>query len=116
MIDLSDCYYINVLEVGQCFGGPEEGGWYYTAGDNVQTMVANTLAEAQKIKSKIELELKERKVNYRMGFGAHDGVDPNGECDDSYLLAGGMWGESEYVVRIAKERIEGFPQERPRYE
>ena len=30
--------YVNVYEVSQCYGGPEEGGWWFTAGELIETI------------------------------------------------------------------------------
>lgn len=29
--------YVNVYDNGRCYGGPEEGGWYYDCGDVVDS-------------------------------------------------------------------------------
>ena len=31
-------YYINVYKVIKCYGGPENGGWYYNQGTLLQTV------------------------------------------------------------------------------
>ena len=51
-----------------------------------------------------------------MGFGEHDGVDPDGFGDDNYLIRGGMWGDKKLRARIEDHPAEAYPQERPHYE
>ena len=29
--------YLNIYEIGQAYGGPEEGGWWYTVGTPVES-------------------------------------------------------------------------------
>jgi len=51
-----------------------------------------------------------------MGYGDHDGVDPEGFGDDDYLMKGGQWGDKKLRARIEDHPAEAFPQERPHYE
>jgi hypothetical protein len=38
--------YVNVFDVTRCFGGPEEGGWWYDAGECIEShRVAATTEE-----------------------------------------------------------------------
>jgi len=42
-------FFVNVYEIEQRYGGPEEGGWYYTAGTPVESVRVQTLAEAEQL-------------------------------------------------------------------
>lgn len=119
-------YYINVYDVGQAYGGPEEGGWWYATGEFIKTIgTAATLEEAIAIQDAYEAckawavngatKLK-RQTAYRMGHGQHDGVDANGDGDDSYLMRGGRWGEGSLKASIEEHPGRDYPTERPRYD
>ena len=41
-------YYVNVYERDRCYGGPEEGGWYYNTYEIVHTAKFDTESEAEK--------------------------------------------------------------------
>lgn len=106
-------YYINVYDVGQAYGGPEEGGWWYATAEFIKTIgTAATLEEARALRNTIE----ERATAYRMGHGSHDGVDADGDGDDHYLMRGGRWGEGNLEAWIELNPGHSLPVERPRYE
>jgi len=106
-------YYVNIYDVGQAYGGPEEGGWWYATGEFIETVgTAATREAAMALRDTIE----ERQTAYRMGLGQHDGVDANGDGDDSYLMRGGRWGEGTLKAWVEEHPGRSFPTERPHYE
>jgi hypothetical protein len=52
-------------------------------------------------------------LDYKMGYGPHDGVDPNGKGDDDYILKGGKWGTGEYKIEVDVIEGKSYPQEAP---
>lgn len=109
-------YYVNIYEVYKAYGGPEEGGWWFNAGECVEYHTADTQHEAAVMLNQIKMDLEKRKAARKMGYGSHDGVDGAGQPDDEYLMIGGCWGEGEYRARIEEEEGTYFPKEIPRYE
>jgi hypothetical protein len=111
--------YLNVYEIDRCYGGPEEGGWYYDSGDFIKcigrfpdTKKGRKAAEAQREAFNTE-EGDPR--NYKMGHGSHDGVDDNGEPDDRYLIPGGAWGYGQIKALIENHEGISYPETRPHY-
>ena len=106
--------FVNVYRTKQCYGGPEEGGWYYTEGEflGCYGMYAPDRANlaAQRVKA-----LMNEEPTYHTGYGDHDGVDAAGDGDDHYLIRGGAWGKDEIVVRTENQLGENYPKRTPRY-
>jgi hypothetical protein len=46
-------WYVNVYEVDQGYGGPEEGGWYYNTYSIQETVRCETYAEAERIRDEL---------------------------------------------------------------
>jgi len=106
-------YYLNVYDVGDAYGGSEEGGWWFKVGEFLECVgTANSLAKAKDQRDQFE----KRVTEYRMGYGEHDGVDANGDGDDSCMLLGGRWGDGELNIFIEEHGGKDFPTERPYYE
>ena len=42
-------FYVNCYMIDQAYGGPEEGGWWYTGGRPVESRLANSEIEAKDI-------------------------------------------------------------------
>jgi hypothetical protein len=110
-------WYVNAYEVSSAYGGPEEGGWYYT-----EQLLEKTLKMfVTRKQAEDYAEITNNKMqditsgNYQMGHGAHDGVDDNGEPDDDYLLPGGHWGECEMVALVEDHKGRDKPEEQPYY-
>ncbi len=109
-------YYVTVYSVGQCYGGPEEGGWWYDAGTPESV---HGPFEDNKSAQACADDLRERVKpadEYHMGHGAHDGADPDGNGDDAYLLTGGRWGQDRIEIEVDTLPGQPFPTERPFYE
>ena len=115
--------HVNIYEVSQCYGGPEEGGWYYTAGSFIRCIgtfpdnkEGRQDAESFR-KAYLESKPDDRYLmpDYNMGHGSHDGVDANGEPDDRYLIPGGAWGYSEIKALIQDHKGMNYPETRPYY-
>lgn len=106
-------YYLNVYDVGDAYGGSEEGGWWFKVGEFLECVgTASSLSKAKDQRDQFE----KRVTEYRMGYGEHDGVDANGDGDDSCMLLGGRWGDGELSVFIEEHVGKDFPTERPHYE
>lgn len=40
-------FWVNVYSIHRCFGGPEEGGWWYDTGDPVASIPVKGLSRAE---------------------------------------------------------------------
>jgi len=107
-------YYVNLYTSGRAYGGPEEGGWWYSYLSHEKTLASfRTADEAEDFAGHVNHETSS---TYNMGYGPHDGVDAAGQGDDSYILKGGSWGEEHYKVLVETHRGKSLPTEEPRYE
>lgn len=85
-------FFVNVWDVDRVYGGPEEGGWWYDAGECIKTVVCLTREQADEIHA----ELSERFPR----TGKRSSV---------------LYGE-DYDVTIDDEQGTFFPENRPHYE
>ena len=121
-----DKYYVNIYKTGRAYGGPEEGGWFYDYGEFEKQLAefAGPDAEdqADELAYSIREKIREGKTfevpvaTNQMGHGPMDGVDPNGEGDDRYLMSGGQWGDEKLSVMAEPHEGKAFPEDRPYYE
>lgn len=95
-------YVVAVYEMDRAYGGPEEGGWWYDAGELVRVLrVARSEERAYALAARINRTLRHRR----------DG-DPSHRDISSVLYAGGHL-EAQVCERTAPE---SFPAQRPVYE
>jgi len=107
--------YVNIYVTESRYGGAEEGGWYYTAGEPVEcagqfSQHDDAIALADKIRG----QLKDPET-YHMGVNSNDGADADGNGDDNYLTVGGAWGYSRMKVLVQDHPPKPYPSERPFY-
>jgi hypothetical protein len=95
-------FVVAVYEVDRCFGGAEEGGWWYDAGSLVRVMrVFRSEDKAYDYSSQLN-----RKLNSRV-FGPNEG-----RRELSSVLSDG-----EYQARVFENTApESFPDRRPHYD
>ena len=84
--------YVNVYLVHRAYGGPEEGGWWYDAGELVETRTC----------SNTELLIKEMV----------DELTKDYDADKPRYHYNGTWA----TVRVEERPSCDFPATRPRYE
>ena len=83
-----------MYEVGEAYGGPEEGGWWYDYGQPRDHWFRTTLAEASALKQKLETDAAEGR-----------GYSPDGrDYDDGTMFA----------IRFDQDTT-GWPKTRPHY-
>ena len=87
--------YVNVYLIERCYGGPEEGGWWYNAGTPIESRKVDALQEAADERCWLE------KYRYSNG-GRRPLSDTN--------------SEGEYRVCIETHFARPFPERRPHYE
>lgn len=85
--------YVNVYEVDRHYGGPEEGGWYYDAGDPVESHPVDTEGAADRLVEHLEQEY------------------PRTDSSSSVIYRGG-----DYRVWIEDHPAKAYPEVVPHYE
>lgn len=85
-------YYVNVYEVTQAYGGPEEGGWWYECGIPIASVPFDSFKEAVEYQGKMMIKYPFTKNRY----SAADRGD-------------------DYDVLVQKHYGQEFPEETPRY-
>jgi hypothetical protein len=102
--DIDKFVVVSIYEVNQAYGGPEEGGWYYTYGEPYVELawmakVFKTQDEAQGYKEMLNLVVET--INKQ-----EDRYPPSSVRCDGYLQ----------VIVDYNEWPNSFPKERPHYE
>ena len=109
--------YLNIYQCSQAYGGPEEGGWWYSCSELIDSKRISNLTRARQTVKELNKKFKnDDKGEYQMGFGGFDGCDDSGEGDDDYLMLGGHWGFSDIRACIEEHPGKNYPSERPHYE
>ena len=116
--------YVSLYQCNQCYGGPEEGGWYYDAYALEESKRCVSMSEAEALKAKVE-EAAERMTQdakrhhdeiCRQQCDAIEARDPMADIVDY----GGPYQDtpdvSRYFVTIEDLKGERVTRERPHYE
>lgn len=100
--------YVNVYDECQVYGGPEEGGWFYTAGQAVRSrLVPRFIAKLVARRIRMRLDRNSESSGTGWWFPAWNGIgDPD---------AGATYDRGRRVY-IESHPAEDFPSERPHYE
>jgi hypothetical protein len=68
----TDHAYVTLFEVDQHYGGPEEGGWWYTAGEPIAALPVFTPDEEeaarQLLRERFELDKDEKRYSYQQRY------------------------------------------------
>lgn len=86
--------YVNAYSVERCYGGPEEGGWWYDAGTPIASLTTQ---------DKEEVAALEEQLTERHGWTS---------LHNRYSVMGG----DDFVVRVESEPARPYPTTRPHYE
>ena len=109
----SPCF-LSVYEVGECYGGPEEGGWWYSAHGYEGSIPCASRAEAELLRERLEAEVNAEREPFRPAYAAL-GEEPSSSYPEGYIPSG--WcAESKYRVLIEDRRGEHESHGRPHYE
>lgn len=92
-------FFVGVYRVGQGYGGPEEGGWWFSTGNLVRQVACNSWDEAEAVRARY-VGTKEEPGEF-----AYTGLRSSVRSGEDY----------DVVIDIAPHP-EYFPEERPRYE
>ena len=91
--------FLNVYAVTRHFGGPEEGGWWYNAGDPLASVP-------------LEDEESESEENRKKLVAKYEKMFEDEKWGDIHHSTGGV----DVQVRFEKEIAQYWPQTRPHYE
>lgn len=90
--------YANVYRVSRCYGGPEEGGWWYDVGEPLESVRIDPLITTE------EVEALEKRLKANWGFEQSE--------RGRYSMAGGADVSVIFENHFAQE----WPERAPRYE
>jgi len=89
-------FFVNVYELDRCYGGPEEGGWYYDAGEAIRSHPVPKRVLADKLAATLRAR--------------YDADAPRYPAS-SVCYEGGAFG-----VYVERHPAQSYPVARPRYE
>jgi len=113
--------FVNVYDQNEAYGGPEEGGWYYTQGRFLEGVPASSPQQAEEIRERLKAKYSGENDSRRpagsiMLHDPHteipDDWEPTSQADDESHV----YYEGKIVVRIEDRPGKDFPEERPYYE
>lgn len=112
--------YVSLYRVDRCYGGPEEGGWWYNHYSLESYQFCNSRQQAEKIKEKIEEKVKELNSQEIKDHGEQclrelEYCESHG-IDDSNSVFGEVNGPTEYYVVIEENLGGQNTTEIPHYE
>lgn len=99
----SKLVYVNAYSVGRCYGGPEEGGWWFDAGTPLASVPVSADGPEEKIEA--EIEAVKADLSARLGW-------PLEPAQGRYSAI----GEDDFEIYIEEAFASPFPAERPHYE
>ena len=120
-VSVEESLYVNVYEVHDNYGGPEEGGWYYDSGEVIKSYPVANQEEAEAVRTKLQqkysIEQKDRKPFGSVQLNNPDEKmspdwEPTSQADDESQVH----YEGKVVVWIEDHPAKDFPDERPHYE
>jgi hypothetical protein len=103
---------LTVYEVERCYGGAEEGGWWYDAGTPVKnTTIRVWWFRVNGVRARMERDIKagEDMTRNRYWFPAYD---PTASDPDW----GARWDDGRRVIIDGRDKPAAYPQTRPHYE
>uniref|UniRef100_A0A6M3LX26 Uncharacterized protein n=1 Tax=viral metagenome TaxID=1070528 RepID=A0A6M3LX26_9ZZZZ len=109
-------WYVCLVRRCQAYGGPEEGGWWYTVGEVVALREYATVADAEAAAARVEALAEEYSLQAQREHGEHclrsmEWLDQRG-LDADYLPEPD--GPDEYSVGVYAE-VPTWNNRRPQY-
>jgi len=89
--------YVNAYSVQRCYGGPEEGGWWFDAGEPIEGIV---LPEGS---TQEQIEAAKQQLYEKHGWA-------------SKYSRSSVLGDEDFEVYVESQLGTAFPTTRPRYE
>ena len=108
-----DTKFLTAYTVDRCYGGPEEGGWWY---DNYQPIASIPVLNDSDLKSAKE-KFSKIVASDRYRTGSLTEAEYLRESDEpDRMMRGEVWGEEKIVVLEEEEAMENQTKGRPSYE
>lgn len=104
--------YVNVYALREKYGGPEEGGWYYTTGTPVLSIRCKRANEANRKHAQQWRKSKDLSTGRNRIVGGGDFPDHDVDPLDEYGVEFG----TDFWVCIESHPGKPFPDRRPHYE
>lgn len=106
-------FYVTCVRWDSCFGGPEEGGWYYSAPSLVKWCAVPTYEMGKWLAETLNEKAKEK--TYRPVYSALGGDDTVSSTYPEGYIPRGWVGDRDIVFRVSHEACQ-IDFERPHYE
>ena len=114
--------YLNTYQIWQCYGGPEEGGWWYEAGTPVQSIYLSPETAEDYLEERDWADIKD--LNEKTTLTYTEGQEPKAIANGTggYQFMRGSNVPSTYVKNndytsvIEDHYAEDYPQQKPHYE
>jgi hypothetical protein len=113
--------FVSVYSVEQCFGGPEEGGWWFDWWTLVRSVRAMSYEHAETLKAQMQGLVKKSEEDYEQGRAVRwaslpdeDEVPCPAGYSEGYIPTGFSDGEKLTIV-IENPKGESASTERPHY-
>lgn len=90
--DGNPIHFVNVYRVGQGYGGPEEGGWWFTCGEPEASVPCYSREQAEEVREQLREQFPDTHKRYS------------------------VLGGDDYEVSIEDHPAKAFPEEMPYYE
>lgn len=98
LLDDTTHVYLNCYMVRREYGGAEEGGWWFDAGEPVESVRYANMKEASAAMAEFEKKWNQANI------------------DEDYIDIGSVRSNGEYQVRMEYKFAEAYPTEKPHYE
>jgi len=104
--------HVAVLEVERCYGGPEEGGWWYDASAPVEHIMLDVIWErpASCEPASWDIDIRQLEMVHKIVEIWKDRYEVGRET------RGNVRGGPDYYIDVDFKEQEVEPKERPRYE
>mgnify|MGYP003405240652 CR=1 FL=1 len=106
-------YYVQIVGTNRCYGGPEEGGWYYNH-NVVHFSKRTTKRLAKKLAKQMAAEITDDFTDGEVSLvtpGWYEVIRPAYRGRDIYSVL----GDTDYTIQVCRTPTE-TTRERPRYE
>ena len=114
--------YLNTYQIWQCYGGPEEGGWWYEAGTPVQSIFLGNESADDYIEARDWEEIKDLREKATITYTEGRKPKPIANATGGYIFLPGSdipstyVRDNDYTSVIEDHYAEDYPQQRPHYE
>jgi hypothetical protein len=99
-VSYATVFYANVYRVDQLFGGPEEGGWWYDAGEFLELESEGPFIDRE------AAQLAAKRIKGKFCALMNEGTRPRWSAA----------GSADYEVTVESHQGRSYPTRKPHYE